>query len=130
MNRRENTHNNNFHGNTQPRYGKPPKQPAEVRQEKLVVVAVENFCPCHQTVTLRCRDRNHWVFIFVKSVPDVNFGDMVLAPRGKDGLFTDGDFYLYYNRKLMYRLQCDDFPSGLMEEVIDNSAAQMYPDEE
>jgi len=130
MKNRENKHNNNLYDNTQPRYGKPAKQPAEERQEKLIVVAVENYCPCHQTITLRCRDRHHWIHIFVKAVPDVNFGDTVLAPCGKDGFFLEGNYYLYYNHKLMYRLQCEDFPPELVKKVINESAAQMYPDED
>jgi len=115
--------------NTNP-YGKPAKDPAEAKQEKLIVVAVENHCPCHQTITLRHPDRHQWVYLFARPVPNVNFGDIVLGPCGQDGLFTDGDYYLYYNKKLRYRIQADDFPLDLMQKIIVESPAQMYPDEE
>jgi len=115
--------------NTNP-YGKPPKDSAEAKLEKLIVVSVENYCPCHQTITLRHRDSYHWVYLFVRLVPNVNFGDIVLGPCDQDGLFIEGDYYLYYNQKLRYRLQYDDFPPGLMQKIIDESAAQMYPGED
>ena len=115
--------------NTNP-YGKPAKDSAEAKQEKLIVVAVENYCSCHQTITLRHPDRHLWVYLFARLFPNVNFGDIVLGPCGQDGLFTDGDYYLYYNKKLRYRLQCDDFPSDLIQKILAESAAQMYPDED
>jgi len=115
--------------NTNP-YGKPAKDSAEAKLEKLIVVAVENYCSCHQTITLRHRDCHHWVFLFARPTPNVNFGDIVLGPCDQDGLFTDGDYYLYYNKKLRYRLQLDDFPPELMQKMLVESAAQMYPDED
>ena len=115
--------------NTNP-YGKLTKDSAEAKQEKLIVEAVENYCSCHQTITLRHRDRYQWVYLFARPVPNVCFGDIVLGPCDQDGLFTEGDYYLYYNKKLRYRLQLDDIPPDLMQKIIAESAAQMYPDEE
>lgn len=97
---------------------------------KLIVVAVEEYCPCHYAVTLRCMDRKHRIYLFIKrpdtssNIPAISFGDFVFADPGKRGLFDlfDGkNFYLEKGPNLRYHLLLDEFPSEVIQRLYDEA---------
>lgn len=95
--------------------------------EQLVVVEVFNPDPNHQALMLRCRDKRHWIFLFVQTHPvhslfphrHINFGDIIHAKSDEDGLFTSTEFWLDRGPALFkILLHLDDFPPTLIQNLI------------
>lgn len=96
--------------------------------EKLVVVDAWQSCPCHTILTLRRRNDRHWVNLFVRCPPDINFGDVILSTLNKDGLFSDGLFWLDRGPRLRFKLKPCDFPKDVLTYQLRTSPAVTMAD--
>lgn len=85
---------------------------------KLIVVETYTPCRCHTIVTARHPDRRYYLFMFVRSPHNINFGDTILADSTCDERSRVENVYLYRGPGLIYHLILDDFPPYMIQKLI------------
>lgn len=89
-----------------------------------MVVEAWQPCECHVVVTLRFRDWRHWIYLFVHSPLDINFGDIILAKTDANGRCTEELFWLERGPTLKFGLQLDEIPDLLIEKLVSESPSR------
>jgi hypothetical protein len=95
----------------------------KTKPEKLIVVEATDLCKCHEVVIARKRDEAHWVYLFVKSPRNIQFGDTLVGRIDSEGFFGENYWLEGRGTDLDVGLVLDDFP----EEVINQLIAETPP---